>query len=121
MLVENAEMSLAKADMYIARRYAGLVQPKTTRDKVFGLIHEEYDRSVRMVLDVCGRSQLLENHPTLAESIRLRNPYVDPLNYLQVHLLPRWRESSDSPPDEELRRVLALSVLGIAFGMKSTG
>ena len=71
-----------------------------------------------MVLAINRRRRLLASQPTLAESIRLRNPYVDPLNYLQLHFLPRWRQGQRSEP---LRRLLALTVNGIAFGMKSTG
>jgi phosphoenolpyruvate carboxylase len=71
-----------------------------------------------MVLSVTQRSRLLANQPVLAESIRLRNPYIDPLNYLQIRFLPRWRRAREN---NNLRRLLALTVNGIAFGMKSTG
>ena len=88
------------------------------RRKILGVISAEHERSVRMVLSVTQRSRLLANQPVLAESIRLRNPYIDPLNYLQIRFLPRWRRAKE---DESLRRLLALTVNGIAFGMKSTG
>ena len=67
------------------------------------------------------RATLLENQPVLAQSIRLRNPSVDPLNYLQIRFLARWRKASEKQRTEKLRRLLALTVNGIAFGMKSTG
>ena len=67
------------------------------------------------------RPALLENQPVLAHSIRLRNPYVDPLNYLQIRFLARWRRANQKQRTETLRRLLALTVSGIAFGMKSTG
>jgi len=117
-LIENAELSLAKVDLYIAGSYATLVRDPAIRAKVFGLIEDEYKRSVRQVLAISQRSHLLANQPVLAESIRLRNPYIDPLNYLQIHFLPRWRKTKEN---ETLRRLLALTVNGIAFGMKSTG
>jgi phosphoenolpyruvate carboxylase len=117
-LVDNAELSLAKTDLYIAGRYASLVEDRGVRRKVFGAIEAEYHRSVRAVLRATGRRRLLANQPVLAESIRLRNPYIDPLNYLQIRFLRRWR---DDPGDERLRRLLALTVNGIAFGMKNTG
>jgi phosphoenolpyruvate carboxylase len=120
-LLDNAEMSLAKTDLYIANRYASLVKETAVRNKIFGVFKQEYQRSVRMILSVNGRAELLENQPVLAESIRLRNPYVDPLNYLQIHLLRRWRRAKNPKQREELRRALALTVNGIAFGMKSTG
>lgn len=121
MLLDNAEVSLAKADLGIARQYAALVQSDAVRKKVFGLVEAEHARSVAMVLAVNERQQLLENQPTLAQSIRLRNPYIDPLNYLQIRFLSLWREAGDAQRTEHLRRLLALTVKGVAAGMKSTG
>ncbi|MDA0991572.1 MAG: phosphoenolpyruvate carboxylase [Verrucomicrobia bacterium] len=120
-LLDNAEMSLAKTDTQIAGRYASLVQPVSVRHKIFGLFKQEYERTVRMVLAVNGRDELLANQPVLAESIRLRNPYVDPLNYLQIHSLRKWRQRHNKSEEKTLRRALALTANGIAFGMKSTG
>jgi phosphoenolpyruvate carboxylase len=120
-VMDNAEMSLAKTDLYIAKRYAALVKNAAVRKKIFGMIEQEHKRSVKMVLNVSQRAQLLANQPVLAESIRLRNPYVDPLNYVQIRFLPRWRRAKESKNAEKLRRLLALTVNGIAFGMKSTG
>jgi phosphoenolpyruvate carboxylase len=117
-LLDNAELSLAKSDLYIAGRYATLVRDAAVRKKVFGMIAAAHERAVQMVLSVTQRSRLLANQPVLAESIRLRNPYIDPLNYLQIRFLPRWRRAKEN---ENLRRLLALTVNGIAFGMKSTG
>ncbi|MCG3149783.1 MAG: Phosphoenolpyruvate carboxylase [Verrucomicrobiae bacterium] len=117
-LLDNAELSLAKADLYIAGRYATLVSDAVVRKKIYGLIAAEHARSVKMVLSVTQRSRLLANQPVLAESIRLRNPYIDPLNYLQIRFLPRFRRNKEN---QNLRRLLALTVNGIAFGMKSTG
>lgn len=117
-LMDNAEVSLAKTDLYIAERYSELVTDGAVRRKIFGHIAAEFERSVRQVLDVTQRPVLLANHPVLAESIRRRNPFVDPLNYLQVRFLPLWRAD---PDNDALRRVLALTVNGIAHGMKSTG
>ncbi len=120
-LLDNAQQSLAKADMYIAGQYATLVDDDRTRQKIFGMIREEYDRSVAMVLDVCDTEELLSDQRVLRESIKLRNPYVDPLNYLQIRFLPDWRRSSASGVSDKLRNLLALTVAGIAYGMKSTG
>ncbi|MEX0938090.1 MAG: phosphoenolpyruvate carboxylase [Pirellulales bacterium] len=122
LLLDNAEMSLAKADMNIARRYAELVESHSLRDEIFGRIEQEHQRSVAMVLQVSQRRRLLERNPVLAESIKLRNPYVDPLNYLQIQFLRQWRQRPEaSNSDETLERLLALTAHGIAFGMKSTG
>jgi phosphoenolpyruvate carboxylase len=117
-LLDNAEMSLAKTDLYIAGRYASLVTDAAVRHKIFSRIQDAHARSVRMVLQVNRRRSLLENQPVLAESFRLRNPYIDPLNYLQIRFLPRFRRDKEN---KSLRRLLALTVNGIAFGMKSTG
>jgi phosphoenolpyruvate carboxylase len=119
VLVDNAAMSLAKTDLYIAGRYNRLVQPEKLRREISAQIEEEYRRSVRMVLAVTESSRLLEGQPVLEESIRLRNPYVDPLNFLQIRFLREWRRSRRARPD--LMRVLQMTVGGIAFGMKSTG
>ncbi len=120
-LIDNAAISLAKTDLYIAGRYSRLVKNRTVAQRIFGMISAEHARAARMVLRVTERADLLAGQPVLAESIRLRNPYVDPLNYLQLEFLPRWRKARGAAERERLRRLLALSVTGIAFGMKSTG
>lgn len=120
-LLDNAEVSLAKTDLEIARQYAALVESVAVREKIFGKIEQEYALSVAMLLDVTERKHLLENQPVLAQSLLLRNPYVDPLNYLQIRFLSTWRGADESQRTEELRRLLALTVKGVAAGMKSTG
>lgn len=120
-LLDNAEVSLAKTELGIARQYSMLVESTKVREKIFGMIEEEYSRSVEMVLAINGQKHLLENQPILAQSIRLRNPYVDPLNHIQIRFLRVWRKASASERTEQLRRLLALTVKGIASGMKSTG
>lgn len=120
-LLDNVEISLAKTELSIARDYAALVKSAAVRRKIFGMIELEYQRSVKMVLQIAGRKTLLENQPVLAHSLRLRNPCVDPLNYLQIRFLKRWRSATEKQRTEKLRRLLALTVNGIAFGMKSTG
>ena len=119
ILINNAEASLAKTDLYIASRYAALVRPRSLAASIYGRIQEEYERSVRTVLEVSGSTKLLERQPVLAESIRLRNPYVDPLNFLQTRFLEKWRRAPDQQP--EILHLLQITVGGIAFGMKSTG
>jgi phosphoenolpyruvate carboxylase len=121
MVLDNAELSLAKADLYIARRYASLVPSAAVRDDIFGRISTEHERAVGAVLKITGHSRLLANQPRLAESIRLRNPYVDPLHYLQIRFLKEWRDTPVADRTESMRRLLALTVHGIASGMKSTG
>jgi phosphoenolpyruvate carboxylase len=122
-LITNAAVSLAKTDLYIAGLYAALVRPRQLGQMIFRRIEEEYQRSVRRVLEISGSAALLEGQPVLAESIRLRNPYVDPLNFLQTRFLERWRRSHAQPRSRKaaLFHLLQITVGGIAFGMKSTG
>jgi phosphoenolpyruvate carboxylase len=120
VLVDNAEISLAKTDLYIAGRYAALVHPASLSEKIFRRIEEEYHRAVRHTLEIRESSRLLQHQPVLAESIRLRNPYVDPLNFLQLRFLEGWRRNPRGA-SPELLHLLQITVGGIAFGMKSTG
>ena len=129
-MLDNAQMSLAKADMDVAARYAGLVKEGELRERIFGTIREEYERTVRMICQVTEQETLLDHSPILQKSIRLRNPYVDPLSYLQVELLQRLRAlpaSEENEPESlraqrrDLRAAVLLSVNGIAAGLKNTG
>jgi phosphoenolpyruvate carboxylase len=119
VIIDNAEASLAKTDLYIARRYDALCRPASLRQQISSRIEEEYQRTVRYVLEISESKHLLERQPVLQESIRLRNPYVDPLNFLQIRFLEKWRR--ELQPSPELVRLLQITVGGIAFGMKSTG
>ena len=121
MIIDNAEISLAKADMFIAGRYAALVRDDDLRERFFSRIRTEHKKSIQALLEVTGHSGLLASQPRLDESIHLRNPYVDPLHYLQIHFLDLWRKTAPEKRTEEQRRLLAMTVNGIAFGMKSTG
>src|SRR5882762_7799408 len=90
-LVRSVEIAMAKADMTIARLYAGLVADQGLRDRVFAMLHEEFERTRKQILALTGQSELLENNAVLFRSIRLRNPYVDPMSLIQVDLLRRKR------------------------------
>jgi phosphoenolpyruvate carboxylase len=117
-LIRNVEMGMAKADLPIARRYAGLVADTALRDRVFGMIAEEFARTRRAVLRVTGQRRLLDDNPVLARSIRLRNPYVDPMSLIQVELLRRKRAGEES---DELNYALAATINGISAGLRNTG
>ncbi|MCO5217637.1 MAG: phosphoenolpyruvate carboxylase [Thermomicrobiales bacterium] len=116
--LSNAEMAIAKADMGIAERYVQLVQDDVIRDRIWQRIHEEYERTVRMILAVTGEDKLHDRDPRLQKTFERRNPYVDPLSLIQVELLRRWRESGD---DADLIEALHLAVNGIAGGLRNTG
>ena len=117
VLISDIELSLAKVDIDIAGRYSELAGE--LHEKFFPRIRDEYDESVKFVLSLTGQRQLLEASPTIRRAIRLRNPYVDPMSFLQVDLLRRWRESGSG--DDALLVALRASINGIAHGMQNTG
>ena len=116
-MLEDLEMVLAKCDMQIARRYAELADEPLRR--YHAVIEAEYRRTVAVVLRLKDARELLEADPTLSRTIRLRNPYVDPMSLLQIDLLQRWRAGGCE--DEALFRALLLSINGIAHGLQNTG
>jgi phosphoenolpyruvate carboxylase len=117
-MIRNVEVGLAKADLSIARRYAELVTDAALRERVFALVVEEFERTREMVLRVTAQTHLLETDAMLAHSIRLRNPYVDPMSLIQVDLLRRKRASEES---EDLNYALAATINGISAGLRNTG
>jgi phosphoenolpyruvate carboxylase len=116
-LVADAEMVLAKSDLDVARRYAALAGDLAER--FFPQIETEHRRTVRWLLRLREADELLAADPWLARSIRLRNPYVDPMSWLQVDLLERWRAGQRE--DDDLLHALMATVQGIAQGLKNTG
>lgn len=118
--VDNAQMSMRKADLAIAAAYADLATPET-RQAIFPRLCSEYERTERAILAVTGQSDLLDNEPWLQRSIRLRNPYVDPLNYIQVAIMRRLRSAGPDTRTDELGDLILLSVNGIAAGLRNTG
>ncbi|HEX8423998.1 MAG TPA: phosphoenolpyruvate carboxylase, partial [Pyrinomonadaceae bacterium] len=117
-LISNVENGLAKADLSIARRYSLLVEDEDLRERVWRMIAGEYERTRAMILRVTGQRELLENNPVLTRSIRLRNPYVDPMSLIQIELLRRKRGGEQS---EELNYALAATINGISAGLRNTG
>ena len=94
-LVENLEMTLAKSSLEIAAQYLPLVPDHDEGERLFALLAAEHERTVAAVLEIVEADQLLDRHPALQQSIRLRNPYVDPMNAIQVELLRRHRAGDD--------------------------
>ena len=123
VVIDNAQVSLAKADMGIAKLYATLVEDEAVRTKIFGEIESSFARTVNWILRVTGQRELLDNDPVLQRSVRQRNPYVDPLNFVQVALLRRLRflPEKDSPKAQQLLHAIFLTINGIASGLKNTG
>ena len=118
-LIDNAQMILAKADMNIARLYADLVEDGETGRKIFTRIETEFHRTVEGILSITGQSALLEKMPILRDSIARRNPYVDPLSFIQLVLLRRLRRGESDTPG--LLEAVLESINGIASGLKNTG
>ena len=122
--LDNAALALAKADMYIGQRYAELAESADTRQQVWMLIASERDRARQAILDLAGGEELLAGVPWFRGSIEVRNPYIDPLNLIQIELLRRRRvldPADDGPDSQRLRDLLRLTVQGIAAGMRTTG
>jgi phosphoenolpyruvate carboxylase len=121
-LVDNAQLTLRKADLPIARLYASLVENSAVRKKILGLLEAEFSLTEETVLTVTGEKQLLANEPVLLNSVKLRNPYIDPLNYIQVEMMRRLRSGKLSKDEEEATRaVVELTINGISGGLKNTG
>lgn len=117
-LLRNVELGMAKADLGIARTYSGLVKNPALRKRVFSMLEEEFFRTRRMLLRALGQRELLARNRVLARSIRLRNPYVDPMSLIQVELLRRKQQGEKS---SELEYPLGATINGIAAGLHNTG
>lgn len=116
--LSNVEMTLAKTDLAVARRYVdALVQPE--RRHIFDIIEAEYHRTVDEVLGITGERALLDDNPILQRTLRVRDAYLHPLHHLQVNLLERSRDTG--AVGGPLRRALLLTVNGIAAGLRNTG
>jgi phosphoenolpyruvate carboxylase len=122
-IIRNVEMALAKSDFGIARLYASLVNDEGLRERVFSTIETEFDLTRQMLLQITQQARLLDTNPVLERSIRLRNPYVDPMSLIQVELIRRKRAAivageKDSP---ELNRAISATINGISAGLRNTG
>jgi phosphoenolpyruvate carboxylase len=121
-LLSNTQMALFKADMSIAARYAELAENGETAAAIYQTIRDEYARTVTEVLDIAGATSLMQETPQLALSLARRNPYLDPLNHIQVLLLQRCRDESlpQAERDSWLNPLLR-SINAIAAGLRNTG
>ncbi len=126
-LIRNVEMALAKADLGIASLYSTLVPDPGLRERVFTKLRAEFERTRGALLTVARQNELLDENPVLARSIRLRNPYVDPMSLIQVDLLRRKRSllesgtPADSPELDDIHRAIAGTINGISAGLRNTG
>jgi phosphoenolpyruvate carboxylase len=122
-MLDNTEMSLLKADMGIAALYVDLVPDKKLASEMFRSIRAEYDRTREAVLSISDHANLLDEEPVTQNAVQLRNPYVDPLNYIQVEMLRRIRALNDPECKEAqaIREVIGVTINGIAAGLRNTG
>jgi phosphoenolpyruvate carboxylase len=122
-ILDNAEMSLLKADMGIAALYSELVPSRALATAVFTRIGSEFVRTRESILRATGHAELMDGDPVIQRSVHLRNPYVDPLNYLQVEMLRRLRSLADQDGDEaaRYREIIVVTINGIAAGLRNTG
>jgi phosphoenolpyruvate carboxylase len=122
MVIQNLQLDVAKADMGIAELYASLVDDAAIRDEIFGRIKAEHERTCRMIALILKQKEVLDDVPVIKRSIERRNPYVDPLNFIQVALLQELRAlEPDTPNYERVLDAVLATVNGIAAGMKTTG
>ncbi|MBK6617412.1 MAG: phosphoenolpyruvate carboxylase [Nitrosomonas sp.] len=117
-LLSNMDMVLAKSDLGISSRYAELVTDRDVRQQIFSRIEAEWKLSIKWLFAITGHTELLQENPTLARSIRIRTPYIDPLNHLQIELLRRYRSGDD---DDSVRRAIHLTINGVATGLRNSG
>ncbi len=125
-LLDNSQMSLSKVDAGIAREYARLCTDADTETRIYERFRAEYEQTCREILAVAQIATLLEENPTLAQSLERRNPYLDPLNHIQITVLHRYRQAlrehgADSPEAETWLRPLLRSINALAAGMRNTG
>ena len=120
-LISNAEMACVKADFEIARRYAELCPNDAIRGRIWGTIEQEFRRTVREIGAVRDEDELLDREPILQRAIARRNPFIDPLSFVQLELLRRLRAPGGDSDDPELVRASLLAINGIAGGLRNTG
>jgi phosphoenolpyruvate carboxylase len=117
-LIQNMEMVMAKADMTIAHRYASLVPDQALADRIYGALLQEWERTHAAVLAITDQDRLLGGQPELDRLIRLRMPYVEPLNHVQIELIRRRRAGDDDP---RVREGILLALNGVAAGLRNSG
>ncbi|MEH7113877.1 phosphoenolpyruvate carboxylase [Neobacillus niacini] len=117
--IDNLQMALMKADITTAKEYLSLVEDQKIAERIFSNILEEYEKTKEILLKITGDKELLDHTPNIKDSVYRRNPYVDPLNFLQVELIKQLR-SQDEPTEELITEVL-LTISGISAGLRNTG
>ncbi|MDM5328192.1 phosphoenolpyruvate carboxylase [Neobacillus sp. CF12] len=117
--IDNLQMALMKADITTAKEYLSLVEDQKIAERIFSNILEEYEKTKEVLLKITGDKELLDHTPNIKDSVYRRNPYVDPLNFLQVELIKQLRNQEE--PSEELITEVLLTISGISAGLRNTG
>jgi phosphoenolpyruvate carboxylase len=117
--IDNLQMALMKADITTAKEYLSLVEDQKIAERIFSNILEEYEKTKAILLKITGDNELLDHTPNIKDSVYRRNPYVDPLNFLQVELIKELRNQNE--PSEELLTEVLLTISGISAGLRNTG
>ncbi len=117
--IDNLQMALMKADITTAKEYVTLVEDQSIADRIFTNILQEYEKTKAILLKITDDQELLDRTPNIKESVFRRNPYVDPLNFLQVELIKSLRKQDE--PNEELLTEVLLTISGISAGLRNTG
>jgi phosphoenolpyruvate carboxylase len=122
-LIDNAQLTMRKADMGIASLYADLVEDPKIRRRMVGILGAEFERTEKAILSITGQKRLLGREPVLLRSVELRNPYIDPLNFIQVDMMRRLRKGAqlEARETEAIHAVIELTINGISGGLKNTG
>ncbi|MDG5786739.1 phosphoenolpyruvate carboxylase [Evansella sp. AB-P1] len=118
--INNLQMALMKADLTTAKEYVNLVEDKNIGERIFQDISDEYNRTRDVLLSITGTDELLDHTPNIQETVYRRNPYLDPLNFLQIDLIQKMREA-DGEQSEELLTEVLLTISGVAAGLVNTG
>lgn len=119
VIINSCQQALAKADLNVFKMYANLFENKSHRDLLVHTLQEEYELTCKMILEVTNQKEILDNKKVIKQSIKLRNPYTDPLNAIQIELLRRIKSSKED--QSELLQCILLSMNGIAAAMQETG
>jgi phosphoenolpyruvate carboxylase len=119
-LIQNIEMVLFKTDMMVGKQYTSLSNKKYVNE-IFGMIKSEYDKTVKAILKITGEKALLDHNKSLQRTLSLRNPYIDPISFIQINFIKKYRASNSVKEKNELLKILRSSVNGIAAGIRNTG
>ncbi|MEK3808493.1 phosphoenolpyruvate carboxylase [Bacillus sp. FSL H8-0547] len=119
--IDNLQMALLKADLMAAREYLAMVENKQAAERIFNDIETEYVQTKNALLAITGQNELMDHIPNIQESVRLRNPYVDPLSFLQVDVISKLRKTDEESDAGELLSEVLLTINGIAAGLRNTG